>query len=191
LNLQDKLEVSDQGNSPNKLKYSKKSKKIRVRKPKYIEEKILQILKQTERPVTLYKLYKDFNRREDGFSLTSGGIQSALKRLVEKEKVYVKKKIKRYENQIWYKDFDLKIEPIELEDQNEMIIPVYLNRTIGSILEEIPDLSSDFKDLTELFTQAISFYFKNSISDDLKEMAVSQATEKGKISKSIAEQIMR
>ena len=149
-----------------------------------LENQILEYLKEkTEKPVKFYRLYKDLN-------LTSGGAQTAIRRMHKKGKVYIKKRIKRFENFVWYKDFDIESPIIDLKDQNEIIFPVRLSRIIGLILQEIPELTLEYDNLTELFKEAILFFLHNKISEDLRRKAVYQAKEKGKISENLANQIL-
>jgi hypothetical protein len=160
-----------------KIEYSE-----RIRTADLTDRAILEYLKGQEKPVTFYNLYKDLN-------FSSGKAQTALRRLQEKNKVFLKKRIKRFENLIWYKDFEVKSDVIALK--NEIIFPIHLNRTIGNILQEIPELSSEFQDLKELFRKAIIYYFRNEISQELRNEAIKQAIEKGKISENLGEQLLR
>lgn len=159
------------------------SLKDKVRKPKKTEEIILEHLKAKKKEISFYQLYKELTEpkgviKECKLKITSGGLQSALKRLVEKKKVFMKKRIKRFETLVWYKDFNT--DPfIDLEEQNEIIFPFRLNRTIGLILQEIPSLTSEYKNLTEMIREAIIFFFRNKISDELRKKAFNQAVEKG------------
>ena len=148
-----------------------------------VEKAILEYLKEKKEPVKFYNLYKDLN-------LTSGGAQTAIKRMHKKGKVYKKKRVRRFENFIWYKDFDIESPIIDLKDQNEIIFPVRLSRIIGLILQEIPELTLKYDNLTDLFKEAIIDFFHNKISEELRREAVFQAIEKGKISKSLVKQIL-
>jgi hypothetical protein len=148
-----------------------------------VEKEILEYLKSKSEPVKFYNLYKDLN-------LTSGGAQTAIRRMQNKRMVFKKKRVKRFENYIWYKDFDIESPVIDLKDQNEIIFPVRLNRIIGLILQEIPELASEYINLTELFKKAILSFFKNKISEELRREAVYQAIEKGKISENVVKQIL-
>jgi len=150
-----------------------------------LEKAILEYLKLKKEPVKFYNLYKDLN-------LTSGGAQTAIRRMQKKEKgkVFIKKRVKRFENFVWYKDFDIESPIIDLKDQNEIIFPVRLSRIIGLILQEIPELTLEYDNLTELFKEAIVYFFHNKISEELRREAVLQAIEKGKISKNIVKQIL-
>ncbi len=161
----------------------KKMDSERLRSAHQTDQVILTYLKEQKKPVTFYKLYKDLD-------FSSGKAQTALKRLQEKNKVFLKKRIKRFENLIFYKDFDLKSEVIELKLENEIIFPIHLNRTIGSILQEIPELSLEYHDLKDLFKKAIIYFFQKEISYDLRNEAIKQAIEKGKISETLGEQIL-
>jgi len=148
-----------------------------------VEKAILEYLKEKKEPVKFYNLYKDLN-------LTSGGAQTAIRRMHKKGKVYKKKRVRRFENFIWYKDFDIESPIIDLKDQNEIIFPVRLSRIIGLILQEIPELTLEYDNLTDLFKEAIIDFFHNKISKELRREAVLQAIEKGKISKSLVKQIL-
>jgi predicted transcriptional regulator len=148
-----------------------------------VEKEILEYLKEKKEPVKFYNLYKDLN-------LTSGGAQTAIRRMHKKGKVYKKKRVRRFENFIWYKDFDIESPIIDLKDQNEIIFPVRLSRIIGLILQEIPELTLEYDNLTDLFKEAIIDFFHNKISKELRREAVLQAIEKGKISKSLVKQIL-
>lgn len=150
-----------------------------------LEKAILEYLKLKKEPVKFYNLYKDLN-------LTSGGAQTAIRRMQKKKKgkVFIKKRVKRFENFVWYKDFDIESPIIDLKDQNEIIFPVRLSRIIGLILQEIPELTLEYDNLTELFKEAIVYFFHNKISEELRRKAVLQAIEKGKISKNIVKQIL-
>jgi len=152
-----------------------------------LEKHILEYLKSKNEPVKFYNLYKDLN-------LTSGGAQTAIRRMQkrakEKNKVFVKKRVKRFENFVWYKDFDIESPIIDLKNQNEIVFPIHLNRIIGLILQEIPRLTLEYDNLTELFKEAIIFYFHNKISEELRRQAVYQAIEKGKISENVIRQIL-
>jgi len=150
-----------------------------------LEKAILEYLKLKKEPVKFYNLYKDLN-------LTSGGAQTAIRRMQKKEKgkVFIKKRVKRFENFVWYKDFDIESPIIDLKGQNEIIFPVRLSRIIGLILQEIPELTLEYDNLTELFKEAIVYFFHNKISKELRKEAVLQAIEKGKISEKLANQIL-
>lgn len=150
-----------------------------------LEKAILEYLKLKKEPVKFYNLYKDLN-------LTSGGAQTAIRRMQKKEKgkVFIKKRVKRFENFVWYKDFDIESPIIDLKDQNEIIFPVRLSRIIGLILQEIPELTLKYDNLTELFKEAIIYFFHNKISEELRREAVLQAIDKGKISKNVVKQIL-
>lgn len=150
-----------------------------------LEKAILEYLKLKKEPVKFYNLYKDLN-------LTSGGAQTAIRRMQKKEKgkVFIKKRVKRFENFVWYKDFDIESPIIDLKDQNEIIFPVRLSRIIGLILQEIPELTLEYDNLTELFKEAIVYFFHNKISEELRREAVLQAIDKGKISKNVVKQIL-
>jgi len=148
-----------------------------------VEKEILEYLKVKKEPIKFYNLYKDLN-------LTSGGAQTAIRRMHKKGKVYIKKRVKRVENFVWYKDFDIESPIIDLKDQNEIIFPVRLSRIIGLILQEIPELTLEYENLTELFKKAIIYFFHNNISEDLRREAVYQAIEKGKISENLVKQIL-
>lgn len=150
-----------------------------------LEKAILEYLKLKKEPVKFYNLYKDLN-------LTSGGAQTAIRRMQKKEKgkVFIKKRVKRFENFVWYKDFDIESPIIDLKDQNEIIFPVRLSRIIGLILQEIPELTLEYDNLTELFKEAIIYFFHNKISEELRREAVLQAIDKGKISKNVVKQIL-
>ena len=161
---------------------TKKKNSERIRSATYTDQAIINYLKKQEKPVTFYNLYKDLN-------FSSGKAQTALKRLKESNKVFLKKRIKRFENLIWYRDFNLETNIIDGED-SEIIFPIHLNRTIGTILQEIPELSVEYNDLTDLFKKAIIYFFQNQISYDLKSEAIEQVIEKGKISESLGKQIL-
>jgi len=148
-----------------------------------VEKAILEYLRAKREPVKFYLLYKDLN-------LTSGGAQTAIRRMHKKGKVYMKKRVRRFENFVWYKDFDIESPIIDLKDQNEIIFPVRLSRIIGLILQEIPELTLKYDNLTDLFKEAIIDFFHNKISEELRREAVFQAIEKGKISKSLVKQIL-
>ena len=162
----------------------KKMDSERIRTADLTDRAILEYLKGQEKPVTFYNLYKDLN-------FSSGKAQTALKRLQERNKVFLKKRIKRFENLIFYKDFEIESDVIDLKLENEIIFPIHLNRTIGNILQEVPDLSLEFRNLKDLFRKAIVYYFRNEISQELRTEAIKQAIEKGKISETIGEQILR
>jgi len=155
----------------------------KIRKAHQTDQAILNYLKLQKKPVTFYHLYKDLE-------FSSGKAQTALKRLQESNKIFLKKRIKRFENLVWYKDFDIETEIIDLEAENEIIFPIYFDRTIGKILEEIPDLSNNYNNLTDLFKKAIIYYFKKGLTHNLKSEAIKQAVEKGKISKALGNQLL-
>ena len=92
-------------------------KSKREKTAKELENTILEYLKLKEEPVKFYNLYKDLN-------LTSGGAQTAIKRMQKKEKgkIFIKKRVRRFENFIWYKDFDIESPIIDL---NGCISPVF------------------------------------------------------------------
>ena len=148
-----------------------------------VEKEILEYLRAKREPVKFYNLYK-------GLNLTSGGAQTAIRRMHKKGKVYIKKRVKRFENFVWYKDFDIESPIIDLKGQNEIIFPVRLSRIIGLILQEIPELTLEYDNLTELFKEAIIDFFHNKISKELRKEAVLQAIEKGNISENLANQIL-
>jgi DNA-binding transcriptional regulator GbsR (MarR family) len=162
---------------------SKKVESKRLRSAHQTDQEILAYLKAQEKPVTFYNLYKDLN-------FSSGKVQTALKRLQKKNQVFLKKRIKRFENLVYHKDFDVKSDVIDLELENEIIFPIHLNRTIGNILQEIPELSLEYVDLKDLFKKAIINFFQKEISHDLRNEAIKQAIVKGKISEALGEQIL-
>ena len=155
----------------------------KVKTPKKTEKTILEYLKKQEKPIKFYKLYKDLN-------YSAGKAQSAIKRLIEKDKVYLRKRVKRFENLIWYKDFNLESKIIDLKEKDEIIFPFRLNRSIGYILQEIPELTSQYQNLSELFKEAIVYFFRNRLSQDLRKEAVLQAVKKGTISNELGKEIM-
>ncbi len=144
---------------------------------------IINYLKQQERPVTFYTLCKNLD-------FSSGKAQTALKRLQEKNKVFLRRRIKRFENLVWYKDFNVESNIVNLERENEIIFPIHLNRTIAKILQEIPELTFEYKTITDLFKKAIIYFFQKQISYDLRSEAIKQAIKKGEISKAVGKQIM-
>ena len=148
-----------------------------------LEKKILEYLKSKTEPVKFYNLYKDLN-------LTSGGAQTAIRRMQKKKMVFKKKRVTRFENYIWYKDFDIESSVIDLKSQNEIIFPLRLNRIIGLILQEIPELTQEYDTLTELFKDAIISFFHSKISEELRREAVIQAIKRGKISENVVKQIL-
>jgi hypothetical protein len=148
-----------------------------------LENEILEYLKIKSEPVKFYKLYKDLN-------LTSGGAQTAIRRMRKKGKVYTKKRIKRFENFVWFKDFDMDPPVIDLKAQNEIIFPIRVNRIIGLILQEIPELTLEYDNLADLFKEAIVFFFRTKFPEDLRRKAVLQAIEKGNISENVVKQIL-
>ena len=161
----------------------KKMESERIRSAHQTDQAILKFLKEQEEPVTFYNLYKDLN-------FSSGKVQTALRRLQKRNKVFLKRRIKRFENLVFHKDFEVKSDVIDLELENEIIFPIHLNRTIGNILQEIPELSLEYQDLKDLFKKAIINFFQNEISYDLRNEAIKQAIEKGKISEALGEQIL-
>lgn len=162
-----------------------KGKKInqREKSARETERVILGYLKEQDKPISFYSLYRNL-----GFS--SGRTQTALKRMERDGIVFMKKRIKRFENLVWHKEFELKPHIIDLEENNIYIVPIRLNRTIGLILEEIPQLNPQFKDLTTLFKQAISSYFIEKIPFELRREAVYQAIKKKKISEGLGKRIL-
>lgn len=165
----------------------------KVRNPKKTEDIILEHLKEKKSEISFYQLYKELTEVDEitkqcKIKITSGGLQSALKRMANKNKIFMKKRVKRFETLVWYKNFD--IDPIiDLEDQNEMIFPFRVNRTIGLILQEIPELTSDYKNLNDMIREAIIFFFRNKISEEIRKKAFNQAVEKGKIPKNLVKLI--
>ena len=135
---------------------SRKKINPREKSARETERVILEYLKEQEKPISFYSLYKNLN-------FSSGRTQTALKRMEKNNMVFIRKKIKRFENLVWDKEFEVEPHIIDLEERNLYIIPIRLNRTIGLILEEIPQLNPQFKDLTTLFKQAISSYFIESL----------------------------
>ena len=67
---------------------TKKVYSKRLRSAHQTDQAILHYLKNQETPVTFYNLYKDLN-------FSSGKAQTAIKRLQERNKVFLKKRIKR------------------------------------------------------------------------------------------------
>ena len=161
----------------------------KVRKPKKTEDRILELLKEKNNEISFYQLYKELTEEDEitkqcKLKITSGGLHSALKRMAKKNKIFIKKRVKRFETLIWYKNFDT--DPlIDLEDQNEIIFPFRMNRTIGLILQEIPELTSEYNNLTDMIKEAILFFFRNKISDEIRKKAFNQAVKKGKIPKNL------
>lgn len=162
---------------------NRKKFNLREKSARETERVILEYLRNQEKPVSFYSIYKNL-----GFS--SGKTQTALKRMENNSKVFVRKRIKRFENLVWHKEFEIEPHIIDLEKANLYIIPIRLNRTIGLILEEIPSLTSDFKDLTTIFKNAISSFFIEKIPLELRREAVYQAIKKKKISESLGRKIL-
>ncbi|TFG28314.1 MAG: hypothetical protein EU532_05590 [Promethearchaeota archaeon] len=154
----------------------------KVRKPKKTEEIILEHLKQKQQEITFYQLYKeltkvDKNTMRSKLKITSGGLQSALKRMEKKKKVFMKKRIRRFETLVWFKDFDT--DPlIYLKEQDEIIIPFRLDRLTGLVLSEIPKISTEYENVSDLVKQAVIFFSQNNISPSLRKQAISQAMKK-------------
>ena len=147
------------------------------------ERVILEYLMRQEEPITFYNLYKNL-----GFS--SGKVQTALKRMEEKRTAFLKKRIKRFENLVWYKEFQIKPHIIDMENDNLFFIPVRINRTIGLILQEIPNLTPEFIDLTSLFKRAIISFFREKIPLELRRDAIIQAIQKKSIPPELGKQIL-
>jgi hypothetical protein len=150
---------------------------------KITESEILDFLQKQKNPVSFYQLYK-------GLGYTSGKAQSALKRLRKKNAVFLKKKIDKFKTFVWHQDFKIEQDVIENEDENVMIFPVRLDRRIGSILQEVPKINPQYTNFIELVKQALIFFFQEKISSAEKKKAIQNATEKGKISKNLAKEIL-
>lgn len=164
--------------STNRTKFNPREKSARE-----TERVILEYLKEQEKPISFYTLYKNLN-------FSSGRTQTALRRMEKKNMAFVRKRIKRFENLVWHKEFEVEPNIIDLEKGNLYIIPLRLNRTIGLILEEIPSLTPEFKDLTTIFKNAISSFFIEKIPFELRREAVYQAIKKKKISESLGRKIL-
>ncbi|MGV9173714.1 MAG: hypothetical protein ACOC44_02290 [Promethearchaeia archaeon] len=150
---------------------------------KKTENEILDFLKEQGKEISFYKLYRSLN-------YTSGKAQSALKRLNHKNKVVIKKKIDKFKTFVWYKDFELEPDVIENEDEDLMIFPVRLDRKIGAILREVPEISSEHSNFIDLVKEALIFFFQRKITPDQKRKAIKSAIEKGKISEKLAKEIL-
>jgi hypothetical protein len=162
----------------NKKKINKRKKSARE-----TERVILDYLKSQEKPISFYNLYKSL-----GFS--SGKAQTALKRMEENKTAYLKKRIKRFENLVWYKEFQVKPNIIDLESDNLIFIPISINRTIGLILQEIPNLTPEFIDLTSLFKRAIISFFREKIPLELRQDAILKAIQKKNIPQELGKQLL-
>ncbi|MHA1148564.1 MAG: hypothetical protein ACTSR8_10005 [Promethearchaeota archaeon] len=147
------------------------------------ENKILEYLKVQSDPVSFYKLYTDLK-------FTSGKAQSALNRLAEDGYVTLKRKVDKFKTFVWYDDFKLENEVLELEDENLIIFPVGINYVLGSILNQVPEVSDEYGNFIELVQKALIMYFQQEISPEVKRKAVYKAVEKRIISEEIAKQLL-
>jgi len=147
------------------------------------ERKILNYLEEKDEPVSFYTLYTDLH-------FSSGKAQSALKRLQNDKYVFIRKKIDKFKTYVSNNSFDLEPDPLELEDENTIIFPVRLNRVVGAVFQEIPEVSDEHGTFTDIVREALINYFQTQISDDLKQKAIQSAVLKKIISKELGEKIL-
>ncbi len=166
------------------MQSKRKTSNIREKAALETERTILDYLKQQDEPIKFYNLYKNLN-------FSSGKVQNALKRMQNKKVAFVKKRIKRFENFVWYKEFVVEPTTIALEEENEIIIPIQLNRVIGLILQEASELTTKYNDLTDLLKDALISFFREKVPYSIKNDAINQAIKKGIISEKFGKQILR
>ncbi len=148
------------------------------------EQEILNYLKNQKKAVSFYKLYSDLN-------YTSGKAQSALKRLQEQKEIHVRKKIEKFKTFVWYKPFELEPDPLEVEDENTIIFPVRLNKIVGAVFQEIPNVDPTYKNFMEIVKDALIQYFQSQLPPELKEKAIRSAVEKGIIAEELGEKLLK
>jgi len=159
------------------------SSKSRRQMKKETELEVLDYLRSQSEAVSFYQLYTDLN-------YTSGKAQSAIKRLQEQGAIHIRKKIDKFKTFIWDKDFELEPDPLELEDENTIIFPVRLNRIVGTIFQEIPNVSPNHGSFVDLVKEAIIYYFQTKIPDELKAKAIQNAIKNGTITEELGKKIL-
>lgn len=147
------------------------------------ENKILEYLKVQTDPVSFYQLYTDLR-------FTSGKAQSALNRLAEDGYVTLKRKVDKFKTFVWHQKFNLENEVLELADENLIIFPVGINYVLGSILNQVPEVTEEYGNFMEIVEKALIMYFQQEISAEVKKKAVYQAVEKGIITEETAQQLL-
>lgn len=147
------------------------------------EKAILEYLGQQEGPISFYSLYK-------GLGYSSGKAQSAINRMQKDKFIHVRKKIDKFKTFVWHKPFQLDPDPLELEDEDTIIFPVRLNRVVGAVFQQIPELSDEYGNFMEIVAAALVSFFQEKIDADLKEQAIMQAVSKGILTKELGEQIL-
>ncbi|MFO8019639.1 MAG: hypothetical protein R6U96_13515 [Promethearchaeia archaeon] len=148
------------------------------------ENEILEFLKKQETEISFYDLYKSLN-------FTSGKAQSALKRLKKRDTIHTRKKIDKFKTFVWHKEFEVEPEVIEIEDESTMIFPVRLDKKVGTILQEVPEVSDgEYSDFMDLIKTALIYFFQENISPEQKKTAIQNAVKKKKITKELAKEIL-
>lgn len=158
------------------------SVKSRDQQAKETEQEILDYLREQPEAVSFYKLYTDL-------SYTSGKAQSALKRLRQTEEVFIHKKIDKFKTFVYHEDFDVDPDVLELEDEDTLIFPVRMSRMVGTVLEEVPELSDDYSNFMDLVKKALIMYFQ-TLEPDLKRKVIESAIKKGKITEELGKRIL-
>lgn len=148
-----------------------------------VETEILDYLRKKSKPVSFYELYTDLD-------YTSGKAQSALHRLARDGLVVLRRKVEKFKTMVWDKPFSLETDALDVEDEDAIVFPVRVNKVVGAVFQEVPQISEDRKTFADLIRDAMVYYFQEKIPQELKEKAIHNAVEKGIISKALGDKIL-
>jgi hypothetical protein len=159
------------------------SLKSRKQMKKETEQEILDYLRSQPEHVSFYKLYTDLN-------YTSGKAQTALKRLEVDGRIYLRKKISKFQTFVSDNEFELEPKIIKNLDEELMVFPFSINYAVGAILKQLPKLTDEFNNFIDIVKKAVEYYFIEKIPHELRVQAVHRAIEKGKIPEELGRQIL-
>ena len=149
-------------------------KKKICRNPERTDSKIILLLEENGAPMKFHEICKQL-------AFTSGKLQTAIKRLIKKQKIVKKKVVEQgnYVTKIYFKEFDA-----------DIIIPVKINETTAKIIEMVPNVTDRFSSLNELIKISLITFFKNNISVKIKKAAIQKAIENGLLTKKQGEALL-
>ncbi len=147
------------------------------------EKEILNYLRSQPKHVSFYKLYTDLN-------YTSGKAQTAIRRLQADGRLYVKKKISKFQTFVYDRDFEIEPKIIKNLDEDIMVFPFNLPYWLGVILKQIPKISDDYTSFMEIVEKSLISFFQEKLPFELKRKAILQAAEKGKIPESLVKKLI-
>jgi len=158
------------------LKYPKRTASIQT------EWEILDLLMREDKPMKFHEVQKKL-----GYS--SGKLQNAIKRLVNKGLIFKKKvALERDEygfssgrkdvTMIFYKDFPV-----------DVLVPIKMNENTAKIISKVVDFLPQFNTLEDLMKEALIDYFRK-LPSEIKIKAIDKAVKEGYLTKEKGDEIL-